>query len=192
MTSACWTHWHAVWWRNTDIRLAYGKSILVLPPYPCLMRPTVYVTSCVSIKNVTLYMIWGFHCGDYEECRLLGYKNGVRTSQETHNISVTEPSQLMLCKIWDFHGGDYEECRLLGCYAVWLYKNQRTTSECAPIASYWYHGSYLAESFVLMTEATLFPKRQFLQEPNQNKSQKTAFFTHRISVGHKCKVSRSN
>jgi hypothetical protein len=36
---------------------------------------------------------------DYEECRLLGYKNQVRTSQETHYVSATETSQLMLCKI---------------------------------------------------------------------------------------------
>jgi hypothetical protein len=35
----------------------------------------------------------------YEECRLLGYKRSVRTSQETHNISATDSSQLMLCKI---------------------------------------------------------------------------------------------
>jgi hypothetical protein len=27
--------------------------------------------------------MWGFHGGDYEECRLLGYENPVRTSQET-------------------------------------------------------------------------------------------------------------
>jgi hypothetical protein len=39
------------------------------------------------------------HGGDYEECRLLGYKNSVRTSQETHYISATESSQLMLCKV---------------------------------------------------------------------------------------------
>jgi hypothetical protein len=37
--------------------------------------------------------------GDYEEWRLLGYKNPVRTSQETHYVSATESSQLMLCKI---------------------------------------------------------------------------------------------
>jgi hypothetical protein len=35
----------------------------------------------------------------HEECRLLGYNNPVCTSQETHYISVTEHSQLMLCKI---------------------------------------------------------------------------------------------
>jgi hypothetical protein len=39
--------------------------------------------------------------------------NPVRTSQETHYVSATEPSRLMLCKICGFHGGDYEECCLL-------------------------------------------------------------------------------
>jgi hypothetical protein len=56
-------------------------------------------------------------------CLLLGYKNPVRTSQETHYISATESSQLMQCKIWDFHDSDYEECRLLG------YKNPVRTSQ---------------------------------------------------------------
>jgi hypothetical protein len=64
--------------------------------------------------------IWRFHGGDYEQCRLLGYKNPVRTPQETHCVSATEPSRLMLCKIWGFQGSHYEECRLLGCYAVWF------------------------------------------------------------------------
>jgi hypothetical protein len=67
--------------------------------------------------------IWGFHSGEYEECRLLGYKNPVRTSQETHYFSTTEHSRLMLYKIWGFHGGDYEECRLVG------YKNPVRTSQ---------------------------------------------------------------
>jgi hypothetical protein len=35
------------------------------------------------------------------------------TSQETHYVSTTAPSQLMLCKIWGFHPGDYEERRFL-------------------------------------------------------------------------------
>jgi hypothetical protein len=48
------------------------------------------------------------------EGRLLGYKTPVRTSQETHYVSATESSQLMLCKISGFHGGDYEEWSLLG------------------------------------------------------------------------------
>jgi hypothetical protein len=34
-----------------------------------------------------------------EECRLLGYKNPVRTSQETHYVSAIESSRLLLCKI---------------------------------------------------------------------------------------------
>jgi hypothetical protein len=55
-----------------------------------------------------------------EECRLLGYKNPVCTSQKTYYASITLPIQLMLCKILCFHGSDYEECRLLGYYAMWL------------------------------------------------------------------------
>jgi hypothetical protein len=51
------------------------------------------------------------------------HKNPVRTSQKTHYVSATEPSQLMLCKIRGFHGGDYEDCRLLG------YKNPVRTSQ---------------------------------------------------------------
>jgi hypothetical protein len=60
-----------------------------------------------------LCKICDFHGGDNEECRVLGYKNPVRTSQETHYVSTTESSQLMLCKICGFHGGGYEDCRLL-------------------------------------------------------------------------------
>jgi hypothetical protein len=33
----------------------------------------------------------------YEECRLLGYKNPVHTSQVTHYFSATESNRLMLC-----------------------------------------------------------------------------------------------
>jgi hypothetical protein len=54
---------------------------------------------------------------------LMGYKVPVRTSQETHYVSATELSQLMLCKICGFHGSDNEECRLLG------YKNPVHTSQ---------------------------------------------------------------
>jgi hypothetical protein len=64
--------------------------------------------------------IWGFHGSDYEECRLLGYKNPVRTSQDTHYVYATEPSRLMLCNIWGFHGGNYEKCRLLDRDVAWL------------------------------------------------------------------------
>jgi hypothetical protein len=67
--------------------------------------------------------IWGFNDGDYEECRLLGYKDPVRTSQETYYVSATDSSRLILRKIWGFHGGDYEEFRLLG------YENPVRTSQ---------------------------------------------------------------
>jgi hypothetical protein len=35
----------------------------------------------------------------FEVCTAVGYKNPVRTSYETHYVSATESSQLMLCKI---------------------------------------------------------------------------------------------
>jgi hypothetical protein len=76
-----------------------------------------------------LCKIWGFHGGDNEECRLLGYRNPVRTSQETHYFSATGSSQLILCKIWGFNGGEYEECRLLWCYAVSLIRTN-VSEEC--------------------------------------------------------------
>jgi hypothetical protein len=76
-----------------------------------------------------LCKIWGFHVGDYEERRLLGYKNPVRTSQETHYVSTTETSRLLLWKIWSFHGGDYEQSHLLGCLAVWLVRTD-DSEEC--------------------------------------------------------------
>jgi hypothetical protein len=37
-----------------------------------------------------LRKIWGFHGGDYEECRRLEYKGPVRTSQEIRYVSATE------------------------------------------------------------------------------------------------------
>jgi hypothetical protein len=58
-----------------------------------------------------------------EECRLLGHKNPVRTTQKTYYISATEASRLMQCKIRIFHRGDYEECHLMG------YKNPVRTSQ---------------------------------------------------------------
>jgi hypothetical protein len=69
--------------------------------------------------------IWGSRGGDYEECRLLGHRNPIRTSHETHYVSATDSSRLMLCKIWGFNGGDYEECRLLGLSHVALVRTTR-------------------------------------------------------------------
>jgi hypothetical protein len=51
------------------------------------------------VHTINLCNIGFFHGGDYEECRLLGYENPFRTSQETHYVFATEPSRLMLCKI---------------------------------------------------------------------------------------------
>jgi hypothetical protein len=87
---------------------------------PARTSQETHYVSATEPSRLMLCKIWGFHGGDYEECRLLGHKTPVPTSQETHYVSATEPSQLMLCKIWSFHGSHYEECRLLRCYALWL------------------------------------------------------------------------
>jgi hypothetical protein len=48
-----------------------------------------HITSSLHPSRLMLWKIWGFHGGDYEECRLLGYKIPVRSSRETHYISAT-------------------------------------------------------------------------------------------------------
>jgi hypothetical protein len=55
-------------------------------------------SSLLSPAGECYVKIWGLHGGHYEECRLLGYKNSVRTSRETHYVSATESSRLMICK----------------------------------------------------------------------------------------------
>jgi hypothetical protein len=67
----------------------------------------------------------GFLGDGYEERRLLGYRNPISTSQETHYISTTEHSQLMPCKIRGSHGGVYEDCPLLG-YKDPVFTSQET------------------------------------------------------------------
>jgi hypothetical protein len=69
-----------------------------IQPQLVTLQETQYVSATES-SWLMVCKIWGFHGGDYEECRLLGYKNPVRTSQETHYVSTTEPSRLILCKI---------------------------------------------------------------------------------------------
>jgi hypothetical protein len=64
----------------------------------CLLTNKRHFSDLVRYAQEPLYDL-RFRGGDYEECRLLGYKNPVRTSQETHYVSATESSQLMLCKI---------------------------------------------------------------------------------------------
>jgi hypothetical protein len=106
-----------------------------------------------------LCKIWGFHGSDYEECGLLGYRNPVRTSQETHYVSTTESSQLMLCKIWCFHGSDYEEWRLQG-YKTPVFTSQEThklsttDSSQLMLCKIWaFHGSDCKECRLLGCDA---------------------------------------
>jgi hypothetical protein len=92
---------------------------------PCTASYEIYCKIC------------GFHGRDYKECRLLGYKNPVRTSHEAHYLSATEPSWLKLCKIWCFHDGDYEECHLLEFDAMWLLWKPTFRGNVLPPSSGW-------------------------------------------------------
>jgi hypothetical protein len=77
----------------------------------------VIALQCLLFREILTCMdskVRSFHGGDCEECRLLGYKNPVFTSQEKHYVSAVESSWLMLCKIRGFHGGDCQVCRFLG------------------------------------------------------------------------------
>jgi hypothetical protein len=140
--------------------------------------------------------IWGFHGRDYEECRLLGYKNPVRTSQETHYVSASESSKLMLCKIWGFHGSDYEECRLL-VYKTPFRTSQEThnfsTTELSQLmlCKIWGFTAVTMKNAVFWDVTScgscknvrigwwrryVPPKRRFIQAPRDVTSQKMEFF----------------
>jgi hypothetical protein len=114
--------------------------------------------------------VWGFHGGDYEECRLLGYKNPVRTSQETHYVSTRESSQLMLCKIWGFHGNDYEECRLLG------YKNRIRTSQET------HYVSTTESSQLMLCKILRFSRRWLWRMPSSGMLGRVAL----VRIGEEC------
>jgi hypothetical protein len=74
----------------------------------------------------------------YGKCRLLGYKNSVRTSQKTNYFSATEPNRFRLCKIWGFHGGDYKECSILGYKTQFVPHRRHITSPLQRLTGYWY------------------------------------------------------
>jgi hypothetical protein len=135
-----------------------------------------------------LCKIWGVHGGDYEECRLLGYKNPVRTSLEIRYFLATEPRRLMLCKICGFHGGDWRMppsgmyCRVALVstdvsekYIVSIIRVKRI-SELGKLVvtsktfllSRWFFPPWWWRRYVP-------PKCQFLQDPYGTISQKTVF-----------------
>jgi hypothetical protein len=60
-----------------------------------LLSPVVNPLTPCPHKLRVFRKIWGFHGGDYGQCRLLGYKNPVRTSQETHLRYRAQPVNAM-------------------------------------------------------------------------------------------------
>jgi hypothetical protein len=99
-------------WREVGSVLCQYKvwSLKSLSIYTVLHEIVLYTIYKTSVNPGPVQQIMP----DYEQCRLLGFKNPVRTSQETHYVYSTDYCQLILFKIWSFHVCDYEECRLLG------------------------------------------------------------------------------
>jgi hypothetical protein len=130
------------------------------------------------------------HGGDYEECRLLGYKDPVRTSQETHYVSATEPSQLMLCKMLSRQW--LGRMPSSGMWCLWLLlrtdvsekhiatiiKETRICEVGANLALTSNRCSLRRNTiyYFWLWRSCVLPKRRFLHESHGVRSQKTTFF----------------
>jgi hypothetical protein len=71
--------------------VATDKADAIARAEKFLLRMSKISSKC---NSAMLYKVWGFYGSDYEGCRLLGYENPVRTSQETCYVSATESSRL--------------------------------------------------------------------------------------------------
>jgi hypothetical protein len=121
--------------------------------------------------------IWGFQGCDCGDCRLLRYRNPIRTSHEAHYVSAAEPNRLRLCKIWGSHGSDWRN--IVSWYVTpcgscknrhfgGRYRHHQGEKKLTfPARWFFSHGWW--RRYVL-------PKRQFLQELHGITSQKIAFF----------------
>jgi hypothetical protein len=94
--------WYLKEWHKCRSHKRRAPELLAITSIPLWWSEfTHLIWYCYESYEVKwLYNIWGSHGCDYEECRLLRYRNQLRTSQETHYVSATEPSRVILGKIW--------------------------------------------------------------------------------------------
>jgi hypothetical protein len=134
------------------------------------------------LYSYKLYKIWGRHGGDYEECRLLGYKIPVRTWQETHYVSGTEPNQLntkdlSLSWRWLWWIPSFGMLRCVAfvrsdlseeCFASIIRVERISEQMCLArwFLSPWWWGKYVP------------PEHRFLKEPHGVTSHRMAFFCY--------------
>jgi hypothetical protein len=121
--------------------------------------------------------IWDYYGGNYEEFRFLGYKTPIRNSQETHYMSATESSRLMLCNftfsrqyLWRIpSSGMWSRVGLVGTEG---------TEDCVTsIIRVEIIVSYLACRFFHPDDGgDVLLKRRLSQEPHCTTFQKTSFF----------------
>jgi hypothetical protein len=86
-------------WKEFGRMLSSDRRSEVYHEDTCSRLPLFRQDRAQKYKSKSLLKIRGFHAGDCKGCRLLGYENPVRSSQETHYVSATELSRLMQCKI---------------------------------------------------------------------------------------------
>jgi hypothetical protein len=145
----CLFDWWGPWRRACRVWKLWKQTLLHRCPLDWRSK------GITSLRELDYCKIRGSHCDVYVEY-LLGYKTPVRTSQETHHVSVTEPSQLMHWKIPDFHCSDYEECSLVVLIRTTLLLARQFLSS-------WWWRWYIPL------------KRRFLQAPYCVTSHKTAY-----------------
>jgi hypothetical protein len=152
------TGWALYWRSNVSFEVRIGSLIPedgILYNYHCETLES-YISpilcSRINLRNIlSVYRIWGSHGGDYEECRLVGYRTSIRTSQG--HISLGYWAQrLLLCKIWSFHGIRLSVCSevrdgnmsMPTCAVInqafnsfpkkWIWANERLLQLCAALS----------------------------------------------------------
>jgi hypothetical protein len=53
-------------------------------------------------------------------------------SQETHDLTATKSSRLIVCKVWGIRGGAYKESHLLLRGTMWIFGSKQTHTEPYP------------------------------------------------------------
>jgi hypothetical protein len=77
---------------NNSDRCISSQSYDDITLGPMSIKVPFPLLRCIS-EHIKTSKIWGSCGSDYEECRLMGYTNPVRTSKDTHYVSATDPSR---------------------------------------------------------------------------------------------------
>jgi hypothetical protein len=145
-----------------------------------LQKPSSYFTrDALSPLQSPASTFWGFHGGDYEEWRLLGYKNPVHNSYETHYVSATESSQydLRFSRRWLWRMASSGMLRRVALVRT-DFSEKLSASFAACVGCSLRLTLFLVHRFLSpWWRRRVPPKCRFLQEPQGVASQKKQFFS---------------